>query len=497
MKTIKVFFLVLLSIISFAFYSSSFARDYVSWNNLKMTSSYNEYQKELKLRFVVDEYTVPSDTYYLTYTINGFKYSKQLNYDYSAKQLYLDTYVGISNYNSTSSYNIYAEIYNYNDNKLEYSNNFTAYVNTKLDWTNTKVETNYNYSSNYLTVKVYLDDVYTYPSNTNYYSYLKVNWNTYSKNFSYSSSDRKYYATHEIYINRDSYWKDYNYTVSIKDNSYSSTLYETQRYIYLNWTNSNSSWNYYYDRYNNWYYYTDDYYNNYYNNDNYCRKNSDYYYTYEDCYDSYYRWGYRNDNINWESNTKITTSYNKNTWVLYVNFFINTNWKPANSYYVKLNFNWTNYSKKLDFTSSLAQLSASFSFNIPNTSVKDYYYISYSVTNSYDNYVEFVKSIFKLNVDTWLSSISSTSTDNLENSLADQTAQSLIKKWEKNYTKSADRINFLERSITSLNTYANSNPSYKDFTNNVNKILREQINKYKSSPSSDSSDIFKFLDWLK
>jgi hypothetical protein len=92
---------------------------------------------------------------------------------------------------------------------------------------------------------------------------------TYSSTFSYSYSERRFYAIHDIYVDKYSSSKTYYFTVKVQDNNFSKILFETSKSIYidgysydnnLNWANMNVNYYYNYSGYNS--NYNDCYYNN-------------------------------------------------------------------------------------------------------------------------------------------------------------------------------------------------------------------------------------------
>lgn len=562
MKPIKYLFLLLFFFLSLVSFKAN-AYDYINWDELRVDAEYDYSNEELDLKVYLYDNSNPQDDYYAIFELDGREYIRDFNYNSSRDELYFEYSIDIDREDIEDRYDLDIEIINDSSNHFEYEDSLTFTIWDIFDIDDLKLDVDYNYSSEYLEIEFYVDDVNSRPSWI-YTTYLEFNNRNYSKNFLYNSEDDKFYSIYRIYIDREDLEYSYSYNFKVKHST--STIYNKNGRIYPDYYNDNNRYNdddidwsdvdvnnyyderdeelkmtfYFKDVYNrpkddykvrlkiDWKYYTksltynssnntlytsidarinDRYIKDYYNlsfdiinQDNnhteYSKSNLrievDENFYYND-YDRDVRWWYYEDDIDWDNN-KVNTTYDRDYNNLHINFSFNDiNYNPRNTYYIKLNFSGKKITKKLEYSSSLDRLVWDFYINISEWDLKSYYYVSYSVVNSYEDFVEYAKPIFKISVyDEYDNRVDTSSNNNFSLSLKDSVVDSIIKKAPSDKNS---KIKFLEKIILQLNTYSSLNPRYKNFLTDVISDLRKEINNLKwNSWSYNSDSLFPMFD---
>lgn len=440
----------------------------LSWKNYKIKSNYSQYSNYIDVEVYYDNIRFePSKTYtsyvkiWDTTSSATFYYSSSSQKYYSTHRIYVawnSSYTSLiikdSSWSEVVNERITLDWYTWSSEWC-YNNN-VYYCNSDVNFSNSYIRNTYDNKYETLNIDFVIDNVYRSPADT-LVAKIRIDWKSYSKNLYYDSNKKQLYTTFYVKISKYDLRNSYSM-------SYSFVNDRTWAVVYSNSDISmsvNSS--YYNDNYD---YYSDPYY-----------------------WKDYY--GYINDEVNW-SNSKVTNVYDDDYNNLQVTFAFNEVWgKPKNAYNLKLTFAWKSYTKRLSYNASLDKLTATFYVSINNEDLKNYYYVSYSIVNASttDYYVEYSKPIFKLTV---LDEVSNASASNLFDVDSDDLYNSIMSKAKNNYSSNSQRIQYLERTIKSLDSQAKNYSKYKTILNDVNSRLKVKVNELKWSNSNSTFPMFQY-----
>ncbi len=420
----------------------------LDWNNLELTNSYNSNTEYLKVTVALENIEEnPTWTVYSYLKINWKNSSEKFTYSSSDDKYYATHAIFIDRDDLENDYEYTLNIKNSNnsiifttEDTLTVDENVSnSYYSSSSDedlyWDDLVISSDYNERNEKLSILFELEDITSTP-NYSYYAKLKINWKTYTKDLSYSSSNDKLSWTFTINIDEDDIENSYDIDYSIFNKKKTKTVY-SQEDISLNtyWTIFNNSSNYS------------------------TSTNT-------------------KDNFNWK-NTILSSVYNKDTELLTIKFELNNLQKfPDNNYYVKVKFLWKYYTRIINYDSYTDKATWILTIQIDKNDIKNYYNINYSVVNENKSKTEYSKDNYKLNTSFNINNQTSYSwnyTVKVYTNTAEKLANNYINNATKTYADYRDIILYLNWIVTKLDTIAQKNPTLKTIAEQVSEILNDKI----------------------